>query len=183
MSEEKTVGLSAPWITYYKMVYNLLSVDNEILVDEDVKDNEDGTYEFTIESSNEDKIISLSRILNDRVVFGNVTLITKFRCANDAVKFNIEIVHDAFPSIEDYDRAFSGNPFFVRTESIKDPTGASWDYAIFEAEIITFFNDDLTDYKQNAHYIVADIVKEISGETSVGVSTVYGEDTDLDEGV
>lgn len=172
-TKETKVGLQSPWVTYFKMMYNVLSADPEITMPDSIEEGPDGQCTIYIESSNEEKIISLYRILKEKIVMGNITVTVKFSCKNEALEFDIKGVSDPLPTVEDYDNAFSGNPYFVMTQSIEMPGGGSMDYAVFTRDIITFFNDNMMDYKCNSHYIVADIIMEISGESSVGVSTEF----------
>ena len=164
------VKLSAPWVTYFKMVYNVLTGDPEISMPTVIEDEGDGVYSFYIESPNSTKIIALSKVLKNEIVMGNITVKVQYRCTNDAY---IELLNeDIFAS--DYEDAFSGNKYFVKIESVKSPVG-SFDYAVFTRDIISFFNDDMTDYHANAHYIVADIIKQITDPSNVMPCTFFEE--------
>lgn len=168
MSEEKNVGLSAPWVTYFKKVYNLLSVDSEITMPAEIGDEKDGVYSFYVESPNATKIIALSKVLKNEVVMGNITIKIDFRCTNDASI----ITNDENITAKDYEDAFHGNKYFVKIESVRMPVG-SFDYAVFAHEIISFYNDDTSDYHANAHFIVADLVRDIIDPSDVMVCTFY----------
>lgn len=170
--KQEAVSLQSPWVLYYKQMYNVLTADPEITMTDST---EGANYFINIESTNEDKILALYRILREKIVMGNITVIVKFRCKNKDLEFDITGISDPLPTIDDYDNAFGGNPYFVKTVSEKMPGGGEFDYAVFTRDIITYFSDDMTDYKCNSHRIVADIVKEISGETKVGVSTEFEE--------
>ena len=172
MSEQKNVGLSAPWVTYFKMVYNLLSVDPELRLPTTLKDDGNGKYSFWVESGNATKIIALSKVLRSEIKMGNVTLSISFRCVNNIV----EGVREATEITgADFSDAFAGNPNFAKVVSEILPGAATVYYAVFKREIITFFNDDLTDYHANAHFIVADLVKEVANESNVNIFTEYEE--------
>lgn len=167
-SSEVKVSISAPWITYFKIVYNVLSVDTEISMPDEVTDEGDGVYSFYIESPNASKIIALSKVLKNEVIMGNITLKVDYRCTNDA---SIQLNNENITS-KDFETAFHGNKYFVRVENVKVPGGA-FSYAIFTRDIITFYNDDLSDYHQNAHYIVADIIRDIIDPCNVYPCTIY----------
>lgn len=172
MSEQKIVGLSAPWVTYFKMVYNLLSVDPELRLPKTLKDEGNGRYSFYVESGNATKIIALSKVICSEIKMGNITLSISFRCVNN-------IVEGAKEACEitgaDYSDAFTGNPHFAKVVSEIFPGQATVYYAVFKHEIITFFNDDLTDYHANAHFIVADLVEEVANKSTVNICTEYEE--------
>ena len=170
--EKAGVQLSSPWETYFKMVYNLFVNDPEVTVSDSIKETEDpGVYSFYLESPNATKIIALSKILKNEIQMGNITIKVEFRCTNNAAvnAISAEITPD------DYRDAFTGNPLFVEVVSIKSVVG-TFDYAVFVRDIISFFNDDMSDYHANAHYIVADIVREIVNGSNISPCTFYGEE-------
>lgn len=165
----QNLTLQSPWVTYFKMVYNLLSVDPEIKMPKSITEGEDGKCSFWIESSNATKIIALSKVLKNEIQMGNITVTISFRCTND-----VEVGENAVVTGNDYTDAFTGNPLFSKVVTEIFPGGAKVYYAVFKREIITFFNDNMTDYHANSHFIVADIVKEIANEDSaVNVCTEY----------
>ena len=170
-SSEATVGLSAPWVTYFKMVYNVLMGDPDITMPAEITDEGDRIYSFYIESPNSAKIIALSKVLKNEVVMGNITIKVQYRCTDDAY---IELLNENITP-QDYENAFTGNKYFVKMECIKMPVG-EFDYAVFSRDIITFYNDDMTDYHANAHYIVADIIKQITDPSDVCPCTYYEAD-------
>jgi len=165
--------LSAPWVTYFKMVCNLLSGDPEIRMPKTITEGEDGKCSFWIESTNATKIIALSKILKNEIQMGNITITISFRCIND--DFGVDLQGDVTGA--DYTNAFTGNPLFSKVVTEIFPGDAKVYYAVFKREIISFFNDDMTDYHANAHFIVADLVKQVINEsTTVNVCTEYEEE-------
>lgn len=163
------IQLSPPWDTYFKMVYNLLTVDPEIKMPKFIKEGEGGKCSFWIESSNATKIIALSKVLKNEIQMGNITITISFRCTNDDLA---AMRDDGEADGRDFTDAFTGNPYFSKVVSEICP-GAVCYYAVFKREIISFYNDDISDYHGNAHYIVADLVKEIINDTNVKVCTEY----------
>ena len=174
-AEDAGVGLSAPWVTYFKMVYNVLSGDPEISMPRSISDEGDGVYSFYIESPNATKIIALSKVLKNEVEMGNITIKVQYRCTDDAY---IELLNEQI-TVKDYEDAFTGNKYFVKIVQEPAPVG-SFDYAVFSRDIITFFNDDMTDYHANAHYIVADIIKDITDPSHVCPCTYFEDDVNVE---
>lgn len=162
--------LSPPWDTYFKMVYNLLTVDPEIKMPKFITEGEGGKCSFWIESSNATKIIALSKVLKNEIQMGNISITITFRCTNDAL--SVTQREEGLATAKDFTDAFTGNPFFDRVVSEICPGGTCF-YAVFNREIISFYNDDISDYHGNAHYIVADLVKEVINDTDVKVCTKY----------
>jgi hypothetical protein len=150
------VGISAPWVTYFKEVYNLFANDANVTVDPQLTDDGNGKYHFNITSDNQKKLAALRKVLKTEIVMGNITL-----------KINLNYTGDTEPAtLEDWVNAFEGNPYFATTATSEAP-GLDFGYAIFERDIITFFNDDLTDYCGNAHKVVADVVRDVTKESSI----------------
>jgi hypothetical protein len=162
MLREK-VSLEAPWETYRKELYNLLTPDHELMVSDHTSFVSESVYEATISSTNYNKLMALKKILNNEVVFGNVTLKISF-------EYDAPVDED---NSQDWRDAFEGNPLFDRIESVGTPDGSTVNYAIFNREIISFFDDDLSDYHGNKHMIVADIVKDVISDTSVYPCTEF----------
>ncbi len=139
--------MQSPWETYHKTVYKIFEKDPEVTVDAVITYNDDG-YSFMIASPNGDKLDAISNLLGHTVLFGNVTLTIKYGYEN--LKSSGDV----------WEKAFDGNPYFVRTENMPWP-GGQRQFAIFSRDILTFFNDDLSDYCGNTHMLVADAVKNI----------------------
>ena len=177
-AEDAAVALSAPWVTYFKMVYNVLMGDPEISMPKTIEDEGEGVYSFYIESPNATKIIALSKVLKNELEMGNITVKIQYRCTDDAY---IELLNEEI-TVKDYEDAFTGNKYFVEVVQEPAPVG-TFDYAVFSRDIITFFNDDMTDYHANAHYIVADIIKQITDPSHVCPCTYFGAEDAGDDDV
>lgn len=154
---KEKVNLQAPWIDYYKKVYNLFEGDPEVNV-YNIIDTEDGAKSFDIGVTNLTKLEALDKILKKEIVFGNVTL-------------KINIIHDEIENktVKDYFReAFNGNAYFKKVSSVALPGQENAiSFAIFSRDVISYFIDDITDYCGNAHTLPAEIAKEVTNwETS-----------------
>jgi hypothetical protein len=152
----KKVALEAPWGTYLKELYNLFKFDPEVSVSS-ISFVSESICEATITSTNYNKLAALKKILYNEIVFGNVTLKITF-------DYNAPTDEDNSKAWRD---AFEGNPLFDKIEGVKTPDGSTVNYAIFGRDIISFFNDDLSDYHGSKHMIVADIVKDVTSDKSV----------------
>lgn len=162
MLNEK-VALEAPWETYRKELFNLLTPDHELMVSDHVTFVSESVYEINVFSTNYNKIMALKKILYNEVVFGNVTLKITFAYVGPDNENNTQAWRDAF----------EGNPLFDRIESVGTPDGSTINYAIFNRDIISFFDDDLSDYHGNKHMIVADLVKDVVSDKSVHPCTEF----------
>lgn len=157
IDKKETVGLSAPWVTYHKEVWNLFKDDANVTVDDDITDEGNGVYSFAVTSNDINKVAALNKILKTEIPMGNIT-----------IKININYEVDDTPATaEDWTTAFEGNPLFATIVSSEPLPGLpEVDFAVFEREIISFFNDDTSDYCGNAHKIVADIVRDVTKESA-----------------
>ena len=152
----KEVGLSSPWVTFQKEVYNLFEPDPTVHVDPTVTDEGDGVYSFTI-YANHTKIAALKKIIKNEIKMGNIIL---------KVYFEADDIDDEATD-NDWKTAFADNPYFVEYQHSSAPGLEAMAYAVFDRKIITFFNDDLTDYCCNKHMIVADLVKDVVNPSQV----------------
>ena len=152
----KKASLEAPWGTYLSELYNLFKFDPEVSVSS-ISFVSESIYEATITSTNYNKLMALKKILYNEIIFGNVTLKITFDYTAPTNEDNSQVWRDAF----------EGNPLFDKIETVVAPDGSNVDYAIFGRTIISFFNDDLSDYHSNKHMIIADIVKDVTSDKSV----------------
>lgn len=145
-TKEQNVGISSPWMTYYKKLVALFFDDPEL----EVKWNED-EKSIIIESTNTFKIMALEKLLEPTVTYGNVTITVK--CL---VKDGSE---ESVASI--FRTAFAGNPHI--SEVIEQETMGCIDqtFVLFKPEVIQFFNDDLTDYHGNWNGLSEDIMRDV----------------------
>lgn len=152
-----TAKLSPPWYTLYNKIYAFFSMDDELTISKLVKVGK-GMYSIIISSTNTDKIIALSKILPESVNFGNVNVYIYPKVENDE---DFEV--DSRPvNADDYKAAFTGNKYFVEVihtdQSFYTP---DLTFIILTRDIISFFNDDLTDYYGNYNGLVSDVANDI----------------------
>ena len=151
------LGLEAPWESYRKKVFNLFNVDPEINVDSELTELEDGNFEFMISSKNGDKLYAIERILGSGQSFAGVKVRIKYGYENAR--------EEDWASI--WERAFSGNPHFKEIVRYDVPVLGKGAFAVFNRDIISFYDDNLADYQCNSHYIVADMVNDIVMDSNV----------------
>lgn len=155
------IGIEAPWYNYYKKIYNLFSVDEEITIDKELKKSEDGSFEFTIASKNGDKLNAIEKLLGYGRVFGKVRVFIKYAYENQKEENMSEV----------YRNAFTGNPLFKEVVDVTMPFFGTSTYAVFKKDVVSFYDDNLSDYHGNSHYIVADLVKDVVTNPNVYVCT------------
>ena len=152
--DDEESGLSAPWYTFGKMVKALFERDPEI----DVHDvaqcdpDEDADFSLVIGVKNHEKFIALDRAMPSKKEWGNVILQIDVLDETDA---------DTDQSVELFKTIFAGNPILRDIKTRTDEAGFSWNYCIFEPEVIQFWNDDLSDYSGNWNGLAQDIAEEV----------------------
>lgn len=155
------VGIEAPWYNYFKKVYNLFEGDPEVTVDEDLIENEDGTFEFTISSKNSEKLNAIEKLFGYGKVFGDIRVLIRYGYENASEEDFAEL----------YEKAFTGNPLFKEVIRCEMPLFGDSSYAVFKKNIVTFYDDNFSDYHGNSHYIVADLVKDVIADPKIFICT------------
>ena len=148
------VSLEAPWYSYCKKLQALFKLDKDILVN-DVYELPDGEYAYciAIEVRNHKKFIALSRLIPEKVCFGNVFVHIDI--------YDEENTDDLTDEVSLYEALFEGNPLVKDIRITTDQTGMQHNYVRFQPEVIQFFDDNLTDYNGNWTGLAQDIAKEV----------------------
>ena len=141
------VGLSSPWVIYFREVEALFAQDPDIKVELN-----DDTYELNIYVESAVKAEALAQLLPDKKEFGNVILnIAVIPADNEPTK--AELMR----------RAFAGNPALkeiVNAKLIVAPVS----YAVFEKKVVQYFSDDASDLHGLTSTLYQDIAKDVIGE-------------------
>lgn len=142
--------LSAPWVKFYREIEALFAQDDEVKVTYDEEANEVKLY-----VDNARKADALTQLLPSEKAFGNVT-----------VKVTVVPSNKVMTKADLIDEAFVGNPalnFVWHADTIM----GSYDYAVFAAKVVQFFNDDLSDINGNETTLYEDIARDVFGESDV----------------
>ena len=158
--ENSRLNLSAPWYTYQKKLKALFAYDDDVTVGP-VTDAEGGHKALEIQVRGADKAAALERLLYRSVSFGNVTL---------SVNVIEDDVSERTPA-DLWKAAFAHNPLLWSVQTRKDDAGVEHTYAVFEPEVLQFFNDDLSDYRGNFTALTADVARDVFKDTGVCVCT------------
>lgn len=155
--KEKEVGISSPWMTYYKKLVALFGDDPEL----EVSWKEEGAEKSVIiASTNTFKIMALEKLLDPKITFGNITLTVK--CL---VKDGSE---DSASAI--FRTAFAGNPHISEVIDQKTMGCIEQTFVLFKPEVIQFFNDDITDYYGNWNGLAEDLMRDVIKQEFVNVN-------------
>lgn len=169
VEENVEFRLSPPWYTHLRKLQNLFMSDPDVVVDNDLTKNNDGSFTAVIHCATRVKYDALLKVIKPEVKFGNVVL-------------KVEVVADVNEQTpaELMNIAFGDNDLYVDTYEIVDAMGSKHVYSVFKKDVIQFYNDDLSDYCNNFNGLVADVVKDVIDRKAVR-TYVCTECEDLEE--
>lgn len=141
----KNFKLTAPWIEFINKLKAMFGQDPEIKIVYD-----DDTAEVRLLVSNSMKAEALTKLLPDHKTFGNFCLA-------------VTVV----PADKDNDEprsllltAFAGNPVFREINTVSEGSFNAV-YALFEKEVVQYYNDNLGDPAGMNHTLYQTIAKDI----------------------
>ena len=160
------LGLSSPWVLYYKKVDAMFKYDDEVhvLYDED-------KMELRLYVEDTIKAAALEQLLPTAKGFGNLELKITIIPANDDLPYDAHL-KAAYTLPDDpetlFNMAFRDNEVFSYSKTIKFIfDGAPLTYIVFAKEVVQYFDDNLGDINgicstlyQN---IAADIFQPMNG--------------------
>ncbi|MCR2807353.1 hypothetical protein [Paenibacillus soyae] len=167
-------GLSPPAATYYNEIRSAIGRDNMVQVGPLVE-TPGGDFVVTLTVRGEIKAQALATLLVRRRMFGDARLTVRVRTAGGQLVTPITRTLTPQQIAELYRKAFATNErfSFVRVRRI---FGTTFVYPVFRAQVVQFFNDDLSDYYGNYNSVAAFtfrsvLRRRISG-TTIQFSTV-----------
>lgn len=140
--------LVSPWTNFYREIEALFAKDSEVkvLMNEEVP-------EVKIYVDNSRKADAIAYLLPEEKDFGNVKLKITVVPANDGIKSKFDAIQEAF----------LGNPALSYVWQARTPFG-EFDYVVFDAEVVQYFNDDMRDVNGNKSTLYQDIARDVIGE-------------------
>ena len=150
------LGLSSPWITYFRKIEALFEKDPDVMVD-----FEDETTTLKIYVDNQGKAEAIDALLPDGIQFGNVEMGIQVIPANGTD-----------PRLELFRKAFEGNEAVVDITTVDNsvPILGGNSYVLFKPEVVQYYNDDLSTLDGYESTLYEDIAAEL---LSVGDSRIY----------
>lgn len=140
------VGLSSPWVNFYRELEALFAKDPEVKVIYDEEKNDVKLY-----VDNLAKADALAQLLPIERTFGNITVTITVIPANKETTSKIQL----------FRTAFEGNGAFCYTATAEGVFTNPISYVVFENEVVQYFNDDLSDAHGVRSTLYQDIAKEI----------------------
>lgn len=140
------IGLSAPWIIYYREINALFEQDPEIHV---VYDEDKNELKLFVDNSS--KAEALRELLPVEKEFGNVVL------KIDVIPSNKKV--SACGGL--FETAFANNPILSEVQVIRGIFSNDLYYVIFVNKVVQYFNDSLEDAHGVCSTLYQDIAKRI----------------------
>lgn len=131
ITADKTVKLSAPWVTYANEVKAMFGRDPEIEIS---FCNENETPEIKMLIGNRRKYEALRQLLPEEKEFGNVKL-----------KITLTSAEAEPATAQTILAAFEGNPVFSQVITIDGAYGNPITYVMFGKEAVQYWNDNMAD--------------------------------------
>ena len=142
--------LSAPWTTYYREIQCMFKYDPEV----DVQfDEENGVINLQVLDGAKADV--LKTMLPEQKTFGNVSVTVNIT----HIRPNMEAPKECASELMQI--AFDKNEAVASIETVKDLAGRELVFVVFKADVVSFFNDDLTDINGYAHMLYQDIAREL----------------------
>ena len=148
-TKNSKVGLSSPWVEYYKELTALFGDDPEIDIN---YDEDDIVVRMYVDG--QEKAEALNQLLPNSVSFGNVSLTISVIPANKEIR-----------KIDLLKKAFAGNPAFVSATSVEVVSGNPIHYFAFKPEVVQYFDDNLHDLHGNRSTLYEQLAREVIGES------------------
>ena len=139
------IGLSSPWVRFYREIEALFKEDPEIKIVYDEQNNEIRLY-----VDNAKKAYALQELLPASRTFGNVTIYLTIIPADTEADDGLSI----------FQAAFEGNPVF---KYIATSPKIAAKYVVFENKVVQYFNDSLADAHGICSTLYQDIAKDVFG--------------------
>lgn len=148
------VGLSSPWVIFYREVNELFKHDPEVHV---VFDEENLEIKLYVDNGN--KASALSVLLPEEKEFGNVKLKITVVPANVFGELDGNL----------FAVAFNGNPIVSYVKQIRDIWYPVLSYVVFRKRVVQYYTDNLRDINGYTSTLYQEIAKDVFGEKD-GVS-------------
>ena len=142
-----TVGLSAPWFTFYDTIKAIFARDESVIVN--YKDERDAKFEIIIAAKSAKKLNAIQRLIGSERVMGNITVIITYKLEDESLK------------IEDFEDALADTGYFEKGLVVDSPILGELDYVIISKEIVQFYNDNTADYCGNTNIVAAEAIRDI----------------------
>ncbi|PFA62207.1 hypothetical protein CN378_21610 [Bacillus sp. AFS015802] len=175
MDKKMNVQLSPPWITYFNELKNTIGTDPEVTMGPLIP--VDSQYIAIVTTTNNEKAAALATLLDPSIEFGNVTLTVIIVNNEQEIVTGLPCPLRSFAVAELVQVALEGNPYFERVVVKPQlPGGPNAVYPVFKAEVIQFFNDDISNLCNSFTGVASTVFSDVMKDDVCGVAILFSTD-------
>lgn len=145
------LGISSPWVVYYRKVEAFFKHDKDVHV---VYDNDTRSLRLYVENAK--KAVALSGLLPTKKRFGKIDLKIAVIPSNTEEFYNEEECDSLI--------AFENNEAVSFIRKIAGIFAKDLSYVVFKKEVVQYFTDDLSDYYGIHSTLYEDLARDIFGD-------------------
>lgn len=169
------VAIQSPWVTHWEMVKAMFAKDESVRISDLIyipsNNGNNAIYKFQILATDNDKAAAIKDVLLQSIEMGNITLKIDIGAGTEIFHEIDSNKGNSIVELDDYKRVFVGNPAFYDVIDIADFYGVHHKFVVFEREVVSFFNDDLTDPWGLWNGLYEDIARNIFVDSDIRFST------------
>ncbi|AKR09306.1 hypothetical protein [Bacillus thuringiensis] len=152
--------LSPPWITYFNKLVNSIGADPTVTVGPLIPVG--GNFIILVHALSNEKAIALATLLKSFVEFGNVSVTVIVTNNENQIVNPVPCPLDAFEIAHLFLVALENNPYFDQVVvQPQFPGGSNVVFPVFKAEVIQFFNDDISNLCQTFTGVAANVFHDV----------------------
>ncbi|EEM86481.1 MULTISPECIES: hypothetical protein [Bacillus cereus group] len=172
MDEHVQPQLSPPWITYFNELRNSIGADPTVTVGPLIPT--DGNFIILVQTTDFEKAVALATLLKPTVQFGNVNVTTVVSVIGDGIVNPIPCPLDAFEIAHFFQVALENNLYFEQVVvQPQFPGGSNVVFPVFSAEVIQFFNDDISNICETFTEVAAKVFRDVMNDTICGIPILF----------
>ncbi|TMU87398.1 hypothetical protein FGG79_04530 [Bacillus sp. BHET2] len=172
MEHKSEVQVSPPWVTYFNELKYSIGQDLSVTVGPLIPVG--SQYLALVNVSDNEKAEALATLLVPSVEFGNITLNTIVINNEQEIVSPIPCPLRSFQIANLVEKALSGNPYFnqvvVKQQFPGSPNSV---YPVFTAEVIQFFNDDLSNLCNSFTGVASTVFADVMKDKVCGISILF----------
>ncbi|WP_232361964.1 hypothetical protein, partial [Bacillus thuringiensis] len=163
MEENVQAQLSPPWITYFNELKNSIGADPTVTVGPLIPVG--GNYIILVHALSNEKARALATFLKSFVQFGNVSVTVIVTNNENEIVNPFPCPLDAFEIAHLFQVALENNPYFEQVVvQPQFPGGPNVVFPVFTAEVIQFFNDDISNLCQTFTGVAANVFRDVMND-------------------
>ncbi|PGC86827.1 hypothetical protein [Bacillus toyonensis] len=172
MKENIEIQLAPPWITYFNEIKNSIGASQNITVGPLIPVG--GNYIILVKSKDDEKAVALATLLKPLVEFGNITVEVIVSNNENQIVESLPCSLDAFEIAHLFQVALEGNPYFQQVVVQPQlPGGRNVVFPVFTAQVIQFFNDDISNLCQTFTEVAAMVFQNVMKENICDISILF----------